>query len=101
MTAKWDSISARLAARSPEGRPLPLISGSEPDGVLREMIRQTIIHCPGRHQDGGCPFQLLKSLPPAACDNLVSTMSRDTILFLFATEHEVRVREWASTGKRP
>ena len=92
MNTNWNNAVIRMTTKGPDGRYLSAITGNESDEELRELITYLVNHCHSLDERKHCPFKMLHRLPAEVRRGLVDAMRRSTMLELFETERECRIR---------
>lgn len=90
MAINWDSVTARLSTRGPDGRLLSAIAGDETDPELRALVVRFAHGCPKNRQHAGCPFCALHHFYHLSLQNLLDGLPRKALVGLFELECEVR-----------
>ncbi len=107
MNSQWAELKQRSLARGPKGELLSLLTGTETEAAVRQLIIHIVQECqysqvcPAGKAHSGCPFRAMAGLSYHSMKDMAETMPFADCLKLFEMELDCRANKPDCAAKAP
>ncbi len=107
MNRHWAELKQRSLAKGPKGELLSLLTGTETEAEVRQLIIHLVQECqysqlcPAGKAHSGCPFRAMAGLSYHSMKDMAETMPFADCLKLFEMEQDCRANQPDCAAKYP